>query len=682
MYFLIQINTNSIEEERGRVKRKTAPHVGLSSMRLSDRTLREVRAGPAPEPLLSRMWGLESCLRIQSGPTPGETMDDFLIDFEPIGRRGRVAGGQSLLDAARRLGVDLANLCGGTGRCGRCKVQVLAGRVSELTASEQEQLSPAELERGCRMACQTRPLDDCTLYVPPESLTAPQRTQVEGLEVAVDPNPDVIAYPLDLSAPTLADLKADGDRLIEALEQQHHVSCKTADLAVLRALSSRLRSSGWKLRATVRQGEIVAACSLRSRPLGLAVDLGTTKIAGYLVDLESGRTMASRGIMNPQIAYGEDVVARLSRAIESREESSRLQQLAAGGLNQLAMELCSEVGTEPEEIVEVVVAGNTAMHHLLLGLAVDQLAAAPYVPTISAPLDVKARDIALRLAAGAYVHMLPNIAGYVGSDHVAMMLATELQKAQGVVLALDIGTNTEVCLVSRGEMWSVSCASGPAFEGAHIHQGMRAAAGAIERLCITGGRVEYQTIGGTPPTGLCGSGIVDAVAHLYRAGVLNRRGRMDLKPGVRVREDQREFVLVPESAGSERPPILVTQQDVRQVQLAKGAIRAGIRVLVESRGLSEEEIDQVIIAGAFGTYIDVASAITIGMLPSLPLDRFHQVGNAAGKGATLALVSLDKRHEAHAIARQAGYIELAGYPDFMNIFVQAMYLGPVGKEEE
>jgi len=608
-------------------------------------------------------------------------MKGHVIDFEPIGRRGRIYAGQSLLEAARLLGVDVVNLCGGNGTCGRCKAQVLAGRVSEPTTSEQEHLAPEELEGSYRLCCQTYPLDDCKLHVPPESLTAPQRTQVEGLEVDVEPNPAVQAYPLALSAPSLSDLKADGDRLIDALEKEHDVSCKTIDIDVLRGLSPQLRSWDWKLKAFMRVEEIVAVGPLTGRRLGLAVDLGTTKIAGYLVDLEDGRTVASRGIMNPQIAYGEDLIARLGRAMGSQEESSRLQQVAAEGLNQLALELCSETGTRPEEIVEAVIVGNTAMHHLLLRLAVNQLAMAPYLPSISAPQDMKARDLGLRLAPGAYVHMLPNIAGYVGSDHVAMMLATDLLDSQGVTLALDIGTNTEVCLVSKGEMCSVSCASGPAFEGAHIKHGMRAANGAIERLRLAEGKIEYQTIGGTPPTGLCGSGILDAVAQLYLAGILNRGGRMDEQAGVRVQEAERAFVLVPEEDRDEGPAITLTQKDVRQVQLAKGAIRTGIQVLLESRGLSDQDIDRVIIAGAFGTYIEVASAITIGMLPSLPLDRFRQVGNAAGKGAILALASRDKRSEAHAIARKVDYIELASAPRFMNIFTQSMYLGPYGEEE-
>ncbi len=598
------------------------------------------------------------------------------IDFEPVGRRGQCPADQSLLDCARQLGVDLVSLCGGEGACGRCRVQVLTGQVSEPTSGEREALSSRELEDGYRLACQTYPLSDCKLRVPPESLTTPQRTQVEGLEVAVRPEPPVCAYQVQLPPPSLSDLRADAERLLEALEQQHQVCSRTIAIEVLRDLSPRLRSWDWEVQASVRGGEVVALGPWPSRQLGLAVDLGTTKVAGYLVDLESGQTLAAQGIMNPQIAYGEDVVSRIACTREAPAEAVRLQELAVEALNQLAVDLCAGVDTEPEEIVEVVVVGNTAMHHLFLRLPVEQLGLSPYVPAVKDALDIKARDVGLRIAPGAYVHLLPNIAGFVGADHVAMLLATEAWQAEGVVLALDIGTNTEVCLVSDGEMTSVSCASGPAFEGAHIKYGMRAADGAIEHLRLVDERVEYQTIGGAPPVGICGSGILDAMAQLYLAEVLGANGRMGADhPRVRTDQGQREFVLVSEEERDGDSAITITQHDVRELQSAKGAIRAGIRVLLEAKGHSEEDIEQVIIAGAFGTYIDVASAVTIGMLPPLPLDRFRQVGNAAGMGARLALISRSKRAKAQTIARRASYIELATVPRFEQILVQALSIG-------
>jgi uncharacterized 2Fe-2S/4Fe-4S cluster protein (DUF4445 family) len=609
------------------------------------------------------------------------------IDFEPLGRRGKCPADQTLLDCARRLGVGIVSICGGEGLFACCKVQVLAGRVSPPTSNEQELLTTQELEDGYRLACQTYPSSDLKLHIPPESLEAPQRTQVEGQEVLVRPEPSVRAYHLKLPPPSFSDLRADDERLSEALEQQHGVDCRTIDVEVLRDLSPRLRSWDWEARASVWDDEVVALGSWPSRQLGLAVDLGTTKIAGYLMDLDSGETLAAKGIMNPQIAYGEDIMARMARTRESPVEAARLQEVAVEALNQLAADLCAGVDAEPKEIVEATVVGNTAMHHLFLRLPVEQLGLSPYVPAVKEALDLKARDVGLRIAPGAYVHLLPNIAGFVGADHVAMLLATEAGQAEGVILALDIGTNTEVCLVSDGEMTSVSCASGPAFEGAHIKHGMRAASGAIERLRLVDNRVEYQTIAGASPVGLCGSGILDAMAQLYLAGVVGANGRMGIDhPRVRTREGKREFVLVSEEERDGDPAITITQHDVRELQLAKGAMRAGIQVLLEEKGLTQEEIDRVIIAGAFGTYIDVSSAVTIGMLPPLPLDRFRQVGNAAGMGAKLALISRSKRAEAQTIAHRVSYIELTNAPRFVQTFAQANYLGryrmAYGKREE
>jgi len=295
---------------------------------------------------------------------------------------------------------------------------------------------------------------------------------------------------------------------------------------------------------------------------------------------------------------------------------------------------------------------------------------------VSRALDVKAGDLGLHIAPGAYVHLLPNIAGFVGADHVAMLLATEDWQAKGPTVAIDIGTNTEVSLINNGKITATSCASGPAFEGGHIKDGMRAATGAIERLRIVNDSVQYQTIGQAPPTGICGSGILDALSQLYLAGIIDKGGRItDKHPRVRTIKGQREFVLVGEEEREGQPAITITQRDVRELQLAKAAIRSGIQALLEANGCSDDEIKQVIIAGAFGTYIDVASAVSIGMLPSLPLNRFRQAGNAAGMGAKLALISLSRRAEAQAIASRVKYIELASAPEFQQTFVQASFLG-------
>jgi uncharacterized 2Fe-2S/4Fe-4S cluster protein (DUF4445 family) len=605
-------------------------------------------------------------------PEQNEDRMKVRIDFEPVGRRGECSSGESLLECARHLGVDLVSICGGVGTCGRCIVQVVDGEVSEPTPAEGEYLDPNELSEGYRLACQAIPRGACKVRVPPESLTAPQRTQVEGEEISVIPEPPVDSYLLQLPAPSLEDLHADAERLTEALVEQHGVTAGSVDLGVLRQLSPRLRSEDWQVRTMVRDGEVVAVLPQEARSLGLAMDLGTTKIAVYLVDLDSGETLASEGLMNPQIAYGEDVISRMAAVVRDPAKAVQLQTLVIDAVNEAVAQMCGAINAEPAEIVEMVVVGNTAMHHLLVQIPVQQLVTAPYVPAIASALDVKARELGLNIAVGAWVHLLPNIAGYVGSDHVAMLLATELAQAEGVVLALDIGTNTEVCLAGHGRLTSLSCASGPAFEGAHIKHGMRAANGAIEHLRLVDDRIEIQTIGGGPAVGLCGSGILDTLAQLVQAGVVDPRGSLVQHSRVRSDGGIREFVLV--EGDDDHRAITFTQKDIRELQLAKGAMRTGIEVLLRSHGLGAEEIDQVIIAGAFGTYIDVSSAIAIGMLPRLPLDRFRQVGNAAGMGARLALISRSKRAEAQDLARRVRYIELASDPGFNHTFARAMRL--------
>ncbi len=603
-------------------------------------------------------------------------MNTCAIDFEPVGRRGECETSESLLTCAHRLGVGISSICGGRGTCRSCKVQVLSGTVSEPASNELEAFASEELKEGWRLACQTYPIRDCKLTVPRESMTTSQRIQVEGLEITIHPEPPVRAYRLQLAAPSLSAPHGDADRLLEALNQQHPLHCGKVDIHALRSLSAQLRSWNWECQGIVRNDEVIALFPWTSRPLGLAIDLGTTKIAGYLVDLSDGRTLAAKGIMNPQISLGEDIISRITGVIHSPDEGVRIQKLAVEGINELIADLCTEGNVNTEEIVEAVVVGNTAMHHFFLGLPVRQLALSPFVPAVSRALEVKAGDLGLRIVQGASVYLLPNIAGFVGADHVAMLLATEVWQAKGPIVALDIGTNTEISLIDNGEITAVSCASGPAFEGGHIKDGMRAATGAIERLRIADDSIQYQTINQGPPIGICGSGILDALSQLYLAGIIDEGGRItDNHPRLRTYKGQREFVLVGEEERDGQPAITITQRDVRELQLAKAAIRAGIQVLLEANGCSEDEIKQVIIAGAFGTYIDVASAAAIGMLPSLPLNRFRQVGNAAGMGAKLALISLGKRAEAQAIASRVKYLELGSAPNFEQTFIQASYLG-------
>jgi uncharacterized 2Fe-2S/4Fe-4S cluster protein (DUF4445 family) len=597
------------------------------------------------------------------------------IDFQPVGRRGESSSESTLLETSRRLGVGLSGLCAGHGKCLTCKVRILEGRVSDPTSNEVQAFTAEQLQEGWRLACQAYPAADSKVHVPAESMTAPQRTQVEGLEIAVPPEPAVRAYPVKLEESALSHVRADDENLIQTLNQEHKLSCTCTDIDVLRGFSPLLRSWDWEGLALVRGQEIIGVSPRQSPALGLAVDLGTTKIAGYLVDLKDGRALASQGVMNPQISYGEDIISRIQATLSSPGAGADLQRAAVEALNQLASELCRVAGAAVTDIVDAVIVCNTAMHHLLLGLPVKQLVLAPFVPAASRALDFKARDIGLRVACGAYAHFLPNIAGFVGGDHVAMLLATAQVRSDGLVLALDIGTNTEVSLIDGEDLASVSCASGPAFEGYHIKHGMRAARGAIERVRIANSTVQVQTIDGAPAAGLCGSGVLDAMAQLYLSGVVDGSGRMvESHPRVRAGSDFREFVLVQEGESGAPMAVVITQHDIRELQLAKAAIRTGIQVLLATRGRKEQELDQVLIAGAFGSYIDVASAVAIGMLPGLPLERFRQVGNAAGMGAKMALISSTERLKARTIAARVRYVELGSAPQFTETFLKACSL--------
>jgi uncharacterized 2Fe-2S/4Fe-4S cluster protein (DUF4445 family) len=601
---------------------------------------------------------------------------DFTVDFEPLGLRAKCHAKESLLACARRLGVGVNSICGGRGTCHTCRVQVVNGTVSRPTRNEREAFTPQELKHGWRLACQTYPTGNVRLVIPAESMTAPQRVQVEGLEIRAIPEPAVRAYDVRLSAPSLKFPRADGDRLLKELNRQQKLRCTKIYIGALRAIPDQLRSWKWKGQAVVRNREVVAMLRPKSRQLGLAVDLGTTKVAAYLADLINGRTLAAKGVINPQTSYGEDIISRINRAAASPDDAVQLQKLAVDAINGLCIELCAEGHVNPEEIVESVVVGNTAMHHLLLRLPVKQLALSPFVPAIGRALDIRAGELGMNIAPGAYVHLLPNIAGFVGADHVSMLLATDAWQAEETTLAVDIGTNTEVSLICKGKITATSCASGPAFEGGHIKYGMRAGAGAIERLRMDDGRIQYQTVDSAPPVGICGSGMLDAIAQLYLGKIIDEGGRMiEHQPRVRSRGGQREFVLVSRDERKGKHAITIAQRDVRELQLAKAAIRTGIQVLLESAGCAEDDIKRVIVAGAFGTYIDVASALAIGMLPPLPLDRFRQVGNAAGMGARLALISLKSRRRAQAIASRVRYIELADSPNFQSIFMQASFLG-------
>ncbi|MGD8554222.1 MAG: ASKHA domain-containing protein [Anaerolineales bacterium] len=599
----------------------------------------------------------------------------FTIDFQPIGKRIEVDSGTDLLAAAQQAGLQLVSICGGMGSCEGCRIQIISGKATEPTQFEHAALSEENLKRGLRQACQTKPLSDLTVDIPPESLATSQRLQLEGQALQVEPDPAVVPIDLRLDPPSLDDLRSDADRLTDALTAGGH-QAPTLCLPILEGLSETLRGQDWSVRVALRDRDAVALFPEGSRLLGLAVDVGTTKMALYLLDLQSGETLAMLGAMNPQVAYGEDVVSRIAYTEQHEGGRQLLQSKVIEALNAGIQQCCDQAGVSQTHIVDAVVVGNTAMHHLFAGLPVRQLGLAPYVAAVSDPLQVPANPLGLELAPCAQVYLPPVIAGYVGADHVSMLLASEVWNTKKTVVALDIGTNTEITLAVGGRLLCCSCASGPAFEGGHIHDGMRAAPGAIERVQIHQGQIRLQTIDNQPPVGICGSGILDAVAELLEAKALNPSGNMDQAHGLVRRPGRHPEVVLAEtdrSAGHNRD-VVVTRKDVHEIQLAKAAIRTGLEILLAEAGVSHDEIEEFIVTGAFGTYLNLRSAIRIGMFPDLPLERFRQIGNAAGAGATQMLISKQRRQLAEEITQRVEYVELTTHPGFSDRYMKALYL--------
>lgn len=586
--------------------------------------------------------------------------------FPQLARSIACRVGETIFQAARRNGVRLVGACAGRGTCGSCMVTMRNG-AGDARAEPDPAIDEAPApERRWLRACQARPLHDCTIEIAPRSLAQVVRSEVDAASNEALPcEAAVKAYDVTLAEATLYDPVADADRLVAALP----LAGATLDLAAAAELPLRLRDQGWTSRVLVRAVDALARPEIiglapSGRPLlGLAVDLGTTNAAGFLVDLETGRRLASLGIENPQAAWGADLVSRINHAVQVPGGAQELRERAVAALNALADDLCQAVGASARDIADIALCGNTAMHHLLLGLPVRQLGRAPFVAAVRDSLDVKARDLGLAVAPGASVHVAANIGGFVGGDHVTALLATRERWASAPVsLVMDIGTNTEISLIHDGRILSASCPSGPALEGGHITSGMRAADGAIEIVEAAQGRLQCRTIGGKAPVGICGSGVLDAVATLRALGLVNDGGRLaESHPDIALHDGQRAAVLA--------PGIVFSQADVRAVQLAKAAIRTGVDLLLADAGLAEAEISRFIIAGAFGAYIRIESAVAIGLLPDLPRESFEQVGNAAGAGVRQLLASVSLREEARQLAARCQYVELSTRAAFQKVFM-------------
>ena len=584
------------------------------------------------------------------------------LSFPQLARTIAARESETLFQSARRGGVRIVGACGGRGSCGTCVVRVVAGEVEHQGEDRGEDHGEAGGDRKWLRACRVSARSDCTVEVAPRSLAPVVRAEAEVAGAAETLAVDTLISARDIAVdkPSLNDPASDLERLRRALA----ATTGTIDIAAARQLPGLLRDGDWSLRARLRGDELIGVAPAGSPSLGLAVDLGTTNVAAFLVDLASGARLVSLGIENPQTAWGADVISRINHAVRQPEGGEELRLAARSAIEALAHDLCHAVGADTGDIVDLAVCGNTAMHHLLLGLPVSQLGRAPFVAALQDGVQIKARDLGLSFCPGAQVHVAPNIGGFVGGDHVTALLATEERwRAGGTSLVMDIGTNTEITLIHDGRFLSASCPSGPALEGGHISCGMRAAEGAIERVSLVDGRIAVTVIGDQEPVGLCGSGVLDALATLHRAGIVDHRGRIASgHPDVLETAGKRVAVLA--------PGVHFTQDDVRAVQLAKAAIRAGVELLLEAAGLREGVIERFIIAGAFGAYIDVASGIATGLFPDLPPARFEQVGNAAGLGIRQMLASQRARSRAGELAAACRYVELSTIAGFQKCFIK------------
>ncbi len=629
-------------------------------------------------------------------------MPDHLVVFTPSGKRGQFPDGTTILDAARKLGADLDSVCGGRGICGRCQVEIAVGHFPKHgIESRADAASPFDrveqryadlrgaLKSGRRLGCQAQLRGDVVVDIPAESQVHRQvvRKAADTRPIILDPV--VTLHYVEVAEPDMHDPASDFRRLADALRNEWGIADARAENAVLATLQKTLRAGEWKVTVAVRQGRDIVGLwpGLVDRIYGVAVDIGSTTVAAHLADLTTGETLASAGVMNPQIRFGEDLMSRVSYAMLNpggdREMTVAIREAVAA----LVAEVATVANVDPDRIVEIVAVGNPIMHHLYLGLDPVELGGAPFALTVDQALDTSARDLGVVCASGAVVQTLPLVAGHVGADAAGMILAEAPYAGEDITLLVDVGTNAEIVLGNRERLLVCSSPTGPAFEGAQLSSGQRAAPGAIERLRIDPLTLEprYRIIGSelwsgepgfdaaaaaTGVTGICGSGIIEAVAELFLAGIVTADGVIDgglALRSPRVVPEGRTFTYVVREG---TPRITITQADIRAIQLAKAALYAGIRLLMDQYPV--DRVDRIVLAGAFGSHIDVKYAMVLGLIPDCPLAHVRSAGNAAGTGARIALLNRASRAEIARIARRIVKIETALEPRFQEHFVAAM----------
>ncbi|MEM2510692.1 MAG: ASKHA domain-containing protein [Candidatus Methanomethylicia archaeon] len=618
--------------------------------------------------------------------------DRVVIVFQPHGRRNVFRKGINLLEAAKRLGVDISSLCGGRGLCGKCKVKILRGYdyLNPLRETEIRFLTDEEIREKYRLACLTSVTTPCEtiIYIPERSRVGRQRLQIEGFEVSVKPNPLVKKYLVELSPPTLRDPRPDDQRLLDSLREKYGVENIDIHYELLSDLPIILRESKWRVTATIWGDKVIAVepGDTTSRCFGFACDIGSTKLAGFLMDLNTGKVVSVAARINPQIQYGEDIISRITHVLlKGWNGLNDLQKAVVKGINEIIDECCQKANVKPEEIYETVFVGNTAMMMFLLKIWPQYVAYSPYPPPRSASIDLPSRIVGIRTHSRANLHYLPTIGGFVGADNVANMVVTKLPDSNDIGMCIDIGTNTEIGIGNREiGVWYDSCASGPAFEGMTVKHGMRATSGSIERISIDIETLEpiYKTIDDEPPIGICGSGLVDILAEMLKSGIIDMSGRFNpeySKINKRIREgpDGWEYVVAykEETGGKLDIDIVITQKDVRELQKAKAAIHTGASLIMKRLGITENDIKILYVAGAFGNYIDPENARTIGMYPEIPIERIKFIGNAAGTGARMCLISKEEREYAKYIVKnKIKYFELAADPEFQIEYINSTFL--------
>ena len=623
------------------------------------------------------------------------------VVFQPSGRRGDVPEGAILLDAARDLGVEIESICAGQQTCGKCKIMVEAGSFQKYgIQSSAEHLSPmGEAERAYwerrkisgdyRLSCAARVQGPLVVAVPEESQARKQIVRKSATERVIELDPAIRQYYVNVQPSTLGDSRGDWELLQAALAEHFGLSGLHIDLPALQSLQDTQRAGKWGVTVSVWDGREV----VRVQPgyaegaYGLAVDVGSTTVVAHLCDLRTGAVLATEAMMNPQVPFGEDILSRITYVQMHEDGMARLNSAIVEGLNKLARRAARRAGLSGEDITDVALVGNTVMHHIVLNISPIHIGTAPFTLATYDPVEVKARDLGLTaINRCAWVHVLPCEAGYVGADNVGVMLAEEPHRQEEIVLIIDVGTNGEILLGNREHLLSASSPTGPAFEGGQITHGMRAASGAIERVRVDPETLapRFRVIGDErwsdqmPPAevqaaGICGSGIIEVVAELFARGIVLPNGKFNLdtpSPNFRPNSRVGEYILATAEQSSTGQEIVITQNDIRAVQLAKAALYAGAKLLMARRGV--ERLDRVILAGAFGSYISKEHAMLMGLFPDCDLNHVYAVGNAAGDGARIALLSRAKRREAREAARWVEKVETAIEPEFQHEFVAAL----------